>query len=75
MPMPNDRPSPSEPVDASSLEEEIAKADVNGPALERLLGLATLTIQNAMGTPEYIPGLDAQAAETFRDSILSRIKH
>jgi SAM-dependent methyltransferase len=26
-------------VDASTLEEEIAKADVNGPALERLLGL------------------------------------
>ncbi|MGB9153588.1 MAG: PH domain-containing protein [Alphaproteobacteria bacterium] len=43
--------------------------------LERLLGLATLTVQNAMGTPERIPGLDAKAAEAFRDSILSRIKH
>jgi hypothetical protein len=26
-------------VDASNLEEEVAKADVTGPALERLLGL------------------------------------
>ena len=38
--------------------------------LERILGLSTVVIQNAMGKPERIPGLDAKAAEDFRDNIL-----
>ena len=41
--------------------------------LERLLGLSTLTIQNAMGQPESIPGMDSRAAMEFRDEILQRI--
>ena len=40
--------------------------------LERTMGLATLTVQNAMSKPEVIPGLDAQAAEELREQILAR---
>ena len=45
---------------------------INQSLLERLLGLSTLVIQNAMGKPERIPGLDAEAAETLRDDIVRR---
>ena len=41
--------------------------------LERLFGLSTLVIQNAMGQPETIPGLDAREAMEFRDEILRRV--
>jgi membrane protein YdbS with pleckstrin-like domain len=43
--------------------------------LERLLGLSTVIIQNAMGQPECIPGLKASAAESLRDEILRRLPH
>jgi membrane protein YdbS with pleckstrin-like domain len=43
--------------------------------LERLLGLSTVTIQNAMGQPEHIPGLKASTAESLRDEILRRLPH
>ena len=41
--------------------------------LERLLGLSSVTIQNAMGQPAYIPGLKASTAESLRDEILRRL--
>ena len=41
--------------------------------LERLLGLSSLIIQNAMGKPECIPGLKASTAESLRDEILRRL--
>ena len=41
--------------------------------LERLLGLSTVVIQNAMGRPEKIPGLRADTASAFRDEILRRV--
>jgi membrane protein YdbS with pleckstrin-like domain len=40
--------------------------------VERLLGLSTVVIQNAMGKPERIPGLDSAAAKTLRDDIVRR---
>jgi membrane protein YdbS with pleckstrin-like domain len=40
--------------------------------LERLLGLATLTLQNASGTPGVIPALDAGDANELRAEILKR---
>jgi membrane protein YdbS with pleckstrin-like domain len=43
--------------------------------LERLLGLSTVVIQNAMGQPEQIPGLKASSAESLRDEILRRLPH
>jgi putative membrane protein len=42
--------------------------------LERMLGLSTITIQNAMGRPEYIPGLGEDTAETLRQNILANVK-
>ena len=41
--------------------------------LERLLGLSSLIIQNAMGKPQCIPGLKASTAESLRDEILRRL--
>jgi membrane protein YdbS with pleckstrin-like domain len=41
--------------------------------LERLLGVSTVVIQNAMGQPETIPGMTAQDALQFRDEILRRV--
>jgi membrane protein YdbS with pleckstrin-like domain len=41
--------------------------------LERLLGLSSLMVQNAMGKPECIPGLNAATAESLRDEILQRL--
>lgn len=41
--------------------------------LERMMGLSTLLIQNAMGRPERIFGLDDETAIKFRDAILSHI--
>jgi membrane protein YdbS with pleckstrin-like domain len=41
--------------------------------LERLLGLSSVTIQNAMGQPACIPGLKASTAEALRDEILRRL--
>ncbi len=43
--------------------------------LERFLGLSTMTIQNASGQPERIPGLAAAGAMRFRDRILERVPH
>lgn len=43
--------------------------------LERLLGLSTVIIQNAMGQPECIPGLKVSTAESLRDEILRRLPH
>jgi membrane protein YdbS with pleckstrin-like domain len=43
--------------------------------LERLLGLSTVIIQNAMGQPECIPGLKASTAESLRDEIRRRLPH
>ena len=40
--------------------------------IERLLGLSTVVIQNAMGKPERIPGLDSAAAKALRDDIVRR---
>jgi putative membrane protein len=40
--------------------------------LERLLGLATVVLQNASGTPGIIPALDATEATALRDEILKR---
>jgi membrane protein YdbS with pleckstrin-like domain len=44
-------------------------------SIERLLGLSTVVIQNAMGQPEQIPGLKASSAESLRDEILRRLPH
>jgi len=41
--------------------------------LERLMGLSTVVIQNAMGQPERIPGLKAETAANFRDAVLKRV--
>ena len=41
--------------------------------LERLLGLSTVVIQNAMGQPERVPGLKAETAADFRDAVLKRV--
>jgi membrane protein YdbS with pleckstrin-like domain len=46
---------------------------INCNILERMMGLATLTVQNAMSKPEVIPGLDAEAAEELREQILDRV--
>jgi membrane protein YdbS with pleckstrin-like domain len=40
--------------------------------LERMLGLATLVLQSASGSPGIIPALDADAASALRDEILQR---
>ena len=46
---------------------------VNRSLLERMLGISTVVIQNAMGQPERIPGLEATDAEKLRETILSHI--
>ncbi len=38
--------------------------------LERFLGLSTVVVQNAMGTPQRVPGLSVAAATLLRDGIL-----
>jgi membrane protein YdbS with pleckstrin-like domain len=43
--------------------------------LERLMGLSTLVIQNAMGRTETIPALDPADAEQLRDEIVQRARH
>jgi membrane protein YdbS with pleckstrin-like domain len=40
--------------------------------LERVMGLSTLTIQNATGQRQRVPALDAQIATTLRDELLKR---
>jgi len=55
------------------LFQKIQDIVIRRSVLERLFGLSTLVIQNAMGQPELMPGLDAQAAMEFRDEILRRI--
>ena len=47
---------------------------INRSVIERILGLSTMVIQNAMGNPETIPGLGEAAAESFKKEILLRIK-
>ena len=42
---------------------------------EQVLGLSTVVIQNAMGQPQKIPGLEAGSAEGFRDNILRYAAH
>ena len=39
--------------------------------IERLMSLATVTIQNAMGKPQIIPGLSPEDAETLRDRLMA----
>jgi hypothetical protein len=56
------------------LYDKIQDVVITRNLLERLLSLATLIIQNAMGQPEIIPGLGAADAESFRNDILSRIR-
>jgi membrane protein YdbS with pleckstrin-like domain len=56
------------------LYNKIQDVVVTRNLLERTLSLATLTIQNAMGQPEVIPGLGAADAEAFRNDILGRIR-
>lgn len=46
---------------------------INRNIIERVLGLSTLTIQNATGKPEMIPGLGITTAEKLRDDVLSHI--
>jgi membrane protein YdbS with pleckstrin-like domain len=41
--------------------------------IARLLGLSTLIVQNAMGKPVRIPGIDAKSANLLRDAILGQI--
>jgi len=38
--------------------------------LQRVLGLSTVVVQNAMGTPQRIPAMGAAAAMELRDGIL-----
>ena len=40
--------------------------------LERMLGLSTVTVQTASGTPERVPGLAAADAEALRDDLVRR---
>jgi hypothetical protein len=40
---------------------------------QRLLGLSTVIIQNAMGQPATIPALRAETAAAFRDEALRRV--
>jgi membrane protein YdbS with pleckstrin-like domain len=42
---------------------------------EQAMGLSTVVIQNAMGQPQKIPGLEAESAEGFRDNILRYAAH
>lgn len=46
---------------------------INCSILERLMGLSTLTVQNAAGKPEVISGLEADTAATLREQILERV--
>jgi membrane protein YdbS with pleckstrin-like domain len=55
------------------LFQKIQDIVIRRSVLERLFGLSTLVIQNAMGQPEVIPGLDAREAMEFRDEILRRV--
>jgi membrane protein YdbS with pleckstrin-like domain len=41
--------------------------------LERLLGLSTVIVQNAMGMPQKIPALGADTAIQLRDSIVRHV--
>jgi len=43
--------------------------------IERVLGLSTLVIQNAMGKAERIPGLAERNAESLREMVLSHVTH
>jgi membrane protein YdbS with pleckstrin-like domain len=52
---------------------KIQDIQIRRSVLERLLGLSSLIIQNAMGKPECIPGLKAATAESLRDEILRRL--
>ncbi len=42
---------------------------------EQVMGLSTVVIQNAMGQPQKIPGLEAESAAGFRDNILRYAAH
>src|ERR1700730_12462710 len=42
---------------------------------EQVLGWSTVVIQNAVGQPQKIPGLEAVSAEGFRDNILRYAAH
>jgi len=42
--------------------------------LGRLMSLATIKIQNAMGRPQIIPGCSLEDAETLRDAALARVR-
>ena len=55
------------------LFSKIQDIAINCNILERLMGLSTLTVQNAMGKPEVIPGLEADTAEGLREQILEHV--
>lgn len=46
---------------------------INRNILQRLMGLSTVVIQNAMGKPGIIPGLEEATAERVREQILSHV--
>lgn len=57
------------------LYAKIQDIRVTRSLLERVLGLSTLIVQNAMGMPQRIPALGAETAMQLRDSILRQVRH
>lgn len=55
------------------LFQKVQDIVIRRSVLERLLGVSTLVIQNAMGQAETIPGMTAADALQFRDEILRRL--
>jgi putative membrane protein len=55
------------------LFSKIQDIQIQRTVLERLLGLSSVTIQNAAGQPECIPGLRREIAEQLRNEILQRV--
>ena len=55
------------------LFQKIQDIVIRRSVLERLFGLSTVVIQNAMGQPEVIPAMTAQEALQFRDEILRHV--
>lgn len=47
---------------------------INRSLAERVMGLSTIIVQNAMGQPGVLPGLAVEDAEKLRDAILVHIK-
>lgn len=51
--------------------QKIQDVVISRGLIERLMSLATLTVQNAMGKPQIIPGLSPEHAEMLRDRLLA----